>query len=85
MDHVVRRVIDAEGKKTLGYGVFRAFQVERVPEQGPVDIKDCADLEDKRPLREQQKRHRLLDLCKTLGEASLKARQLSKEWQYVER
>ncbi len=62
MKHAVRKVVSAEGKETLGYGVFHNYAVEHISEAGSVNIRSCSELDDSRPLYAQNKSIRLLSL-----------------------
>ncbi len=62
MKHIVRKVVSAEGRNILGYGVFRNFAVGHIPPSSSINIRDCSDLKDSRPLHIQGKTYRLLGL-----------------------
>lgn len=78
MKHVVRRVISSDRSKTIGHGVFMAWNVANILENTTISIEHCTDPDDARPLREQAgKAYKMRGLYPTEVAAKASADRLS--------
>ncbi len=78
MKYVARRVTSQDRSKTVGYGVFMAWNMVNVSDAGSVSIDHCTEPEDDRPLREQNgKAYKMEGLYPTIEKAQEVVRDLS--------
>ncbi len=78
MKYVARKVTSQDRSKTVGFGVFMAWNMVNVNETGSVPIDHCTDPDDDRPLHEQNgKAYKMSGLYPTIEKAQEVVRDLS--------